>query len=590
MFLLRLLRFARNDGKDKVVIARRRSRRSNLSLLCLFFLLPTTLHAWEIARFETRVQIHPDSTATVVETITADFSGEEKHGIYRDIPLNYVDRFGQRFRMRLTVLDVTSESGGKWRYKLESLAGYRRIRIGDPDKTITGIQTYRITYEVQRGAVRFFSDHQECYWNLTGNEWAVPIRSSYGEIALPPGVQNVQATGYVGSYGSKELLSRIAVRENVASFDPVRSFQPYEGMTAAVSWTGPVVQKPPFWKSLIWFLEDNAIYAIPVLFLFGMLSLWKSKGREFNLQRSVAVQYEPPKDLRPAEVGTMTDQCADLRDITSTVIDLAVRGYLRIKPLPKSFLGKQDYELESLKAWQTESEIRPYENKTLNALFSQVGATIKLSDLNEVFYKDLASIRDAVYKGLVNAGYFDANPAETRNYYLVGGLGTAIGLVLLLQFLNIQQYWTTLSIFIVSILSGIIVALIGQWMPRRTLKGATLLHEISGFAEFLKRADQDRLRRMNDPTLFERGLPYALALNLVNQWSKAFEGIYMQPPAWYVGNWNDFSAPRFGRDLNSISSSMGQTFTSQPRSSGSSGFGGGGFSGGGSGGGGGGSW
>ena len=143
------------------------------------------------------------------------------------------------------------------------------------------------------------------------------------------------------------------------------------------------------------------------------------------------------------------------------------------------------------------------------------------------------------------------------------------------------------------VLSILIVIAFGQIMPRRTLKGADTVDRLLGFLEFLRRTDQDRLRQINDPTLFERWLPYALVFGVASQWARAFEGITTQPPTWYAGSWDQFSAGRLGRELNYASASMGQALSSQPRSAsswGGSGGGGGGSSGGGGGGGGGGAW
>ncbi len=121
------------------------------------------------------------------------------------------------------------------------------------------------------------------------------------------------------------------------------------------------------------------------------------------------------------------------------------------------------------------------------------------------------------------------------------------------------------------------------------------MDRIMGFLEFLKRTDRDKLQRMNDPSLFERFLPYALAFGVADQWAKLFQGLYTTAPAWYAGRWDNFSTRVLVRDLDHSMSSMGQSFSAVPRSSGSSSSwggsgGGGGFSGGGGGGGGGGSW
>ena len=567
-----------------------------LAALAAWLTLPSVAFAWEIASFETRVAVHRDATATVTETIVADFTGESRHGLYRDIPIHYTDRAGQHFTLRLRVLSVTDDQGEPWRFHLESAGRYRRIRIGDPDRTVTGRQTYRITYDVQRGAVRFFPDHDECYWNLTGNEWAVPMRRVRAEIELPALASDLRAVAYVGGYGSTARLDSPRVAGDRVILEPPRSFDPYEGLTAAVAWEKGIVHPPALRQVLGWWLQDNWIYGIPLLALLLMTWLWWLRGRDPRLAQSEVVQYEPPERFTPAEVGTLMDQRADLRDITATVIDLAVRGYLRIEPLTSSAFGMSrvsDYRLVSLKPRQQDGALKPHERTLLGSLFVPPATETNLSELEQTFYVQVPKIRNHLYESLIASGYLDSHPDKVRKRYLIGGvaLGAALSHVLLSQAARLQM--GVLPAVLAALLSGLIIVLFGLVMPRRTLKGARATQQSAGFLEFLRRVDQDRIRRLNDPALFERYLPYALAFGVAGQWARAFEGIYTQPPSWYGGQWDTFSPTRLGHDLNLTMASMGQTFTSQPRSSGSfggSGVGGGGFSGGGGGGGGGGAW
>lgn len=550
--------------------------------------------AWEIASFETRVTIAEDATATVEETIVADFTGEARHGIYRDIPIHYSDRLGQHFVLRLRVRGVTNAYGQPWPYRLESSGRSRRIRIGDPDTTVTGEQTYRIVYDVERGAVRFFPDHDECYWNLTGNEWAVPIRRVRAELAVPMAATGVRAVAYLGFYGSTDTTPAEMRGLGRVVLEPSRGLQSYEGLTAAVAWDKGAVRPPTAWRVASWWLEDNWIYALPVLVLAAMLWLWHARGRDPRPVASQVVQYEPPKDLTPAEAGTLLDQHAHLRDITATIVDLAVRGHLKIQAAPGTWLSGSAYTLTRLEpgtnAWQT---LKPHERLLLSGLFAGTAVRVQLSELKDVFYQQLPGIRDALYSELVTRGYLDSHPERVRRRYLIAGVILGIGLY---HVLMVGMAWHQLplgAILVVSLLSGIVVAAFSWVMPRRTLRGAHATDQLFGFLEFLRRADQDRLRRLNDPSLFERGLPYALAFGVVSQWARAFEGLYTQPPSWYQGDWDRFSARRFGDELDRSVRSMGQTLSSAPRSSGSwggSGSGGGGFSGGGGGGGGGGAW
>lgn len=557
---------------------------------------PAAAGAWEIADFDARVTVHDDSTATVQETILADFTGESKHGIFRDIPIHYEDRAGQHFRLRLRLSSVTDQTGHPWPYRLESAGRYQRIRIGDPDTTLTGRQAYRITYEVQRGAVRFFPDHDECYWNLTGNEWQVPMHRVRAVIELPPAAQDVRAIAYLGAYGSRGQLQPQQQGSDVV-FEPSGPLAPYEGLTAVVSWAKGAVQPPSHARVLGWWVEDNWCYGIPVLVFFGMLWLWAAKGRDPQPDRTEVVEYAPPEGLTPAEAGTLLDQEVDLRDITGTLIDLAVRGYVKITPVTTSTLGIKrvsDYQLERLKPLTGDETLKSHERTILRGIFGASGTTKSLSDLNEEFYTHLPEIRDGLYSTLVLGGYFDADPYKVRRRYFV------IGVVLLVVGVNITGQIASHSTIgtgpvVAAILSSVIIIAFSYVMPRRTLKGARATDKIAGFLEFMRRADKDRLVRAGtDPTLFERGLPYALVFGITSQWARAFEGLYTTPPSWYGGSWDTFSTRSFSNSVNRMMSTTGSTFSSSPRGSsssfGGSGGGGGGSSGGGGGGGGGGSW
>lgn len=553
------------------------------------FAIPySTAQAWEIASFETQVDVRSDATATVTETILANFTGESRHGIYRDIPVHYADRIGQHVRLRLRVREVTNRLGQPWPYRLEQAGRYRRIRIGDPDLVVSGLQTYRIAYDVQRGAVRFFPDHDECYWNLTGNEWAVPMRRVRAEIALPPAAREVRAMGFLGGYGSTDQLRDTELRDlgHRVILEPARSLQPYEGLTAAVAWSKGVVHPPALGRVAGWWIEDHWVYGIPLLVLAVMGWVWHARGRDPHPARTQVVQYEPPEGLSPAEVGALMDQRVHVRDLTSTIIDLAVRGFLRIEPLGG------DYRLVSLNGLSEAMRLKPHERTFLQHLFSanwNAGEAVKLSDLKESFYEHLPGLSEHVYAGLISAGYLDGHPKEIRTAYTVGG---AIAGGVLWAGLGALQPWHQLPpgpLAVAAILSALVIMVTGLAMPRRTLKGAQVTDRIFGFLEFLRRTDQDRIRRINDPSLFERCLPYALAFGVAQRWAKAFEGIATQPPSWYSGQWDTFSPARLGRDLDRATASMSSALSSQPRSSGS-GVGGGGFSGGGGGGGGGGAW
>lgn len=570
-----------------------------LTRLLFFFLIavsPWTAQAWEIESFDIAVRINPDGSALISENIKADFGSELKHGIYRDVPVDYRDRSGQTFKMRLSVLGVQDYTGVDWPYRLEQYGRYLRIKIGDPEKTLSGKHLYRILYRVDRGAVRFFEDHDEFYWNLTGNEWAVPIRNASALVELPKTVEHLRGVAYIGRYGSTSIVEHLEINGNIIRLRADHELEAYEGITLAAGWDKGGIQQPTARRRFFWFITDNWVYFFPLIAFIFMLWRWHHSGRDPETGVSVPVEYKAPDQLRPAEAGVLEDESADMPDITSSVIDLAVRGYLAIEPSEKKVFGlrvQQEYTLLSLKDWHHDPDVKDYEKLILDGIFGVPKAHVKLSDLNCKFYRFLPEIKEKLYEGMIRSGYFLKNPARVRMHYRICGIVSWF-------IISIFHYgWTgimstpvMLPGIIAGLLTGMIIFSVGNFMPRRTYKGAMAKQKLTGFTEFIRRADQDKIRRMNDPGLFERCLPFALAFGLADHWARIFEGIYTVPPSWYAGHYTSFSTTDLTRDMSGAMASMRQNFSSAPSSSstyGGSGFSGG-SSGGGSGGGGGGSW
>jgi len=288
-------------------------------------------------------------------------------------------------------------------------------------------------------------------------------------------------------------------------------------------------------------------------------------------------------------VGTLIDERADLDDLTSTILDLAVRGHLRIHEIESAsflFFSSKDYELERL---GQPDDLAPHEAKIFAGLFAD-GDRVRISSLKNRFYTKLPEIKKALYARLSGPRkHFPASPERVRKLWAIGGL-TLGGLALAGGGTGILD--TPLVVGVA--LAGVIVAGFSRVMPRKTRRGRRAHDEILGFREFLERVDRDRLERMGTRTteVFERLLPYAVVLGVADAWADAFADLYAEPPSWYVGpGYGGSFRPRaFVGDVGQSLHTMGQSLASSPRGSGSSGLGGGGFSGGGFGGGGGGSW
>jgi hypothetical protein len=325
-----------------------------------------------------------------------------------------------------------------------------------------------------------------------------------------------------------------------------------------------------------------------------MFALWYALGRDPR-RRPIVPQYEPPEGLTPAEAGTLVDNSPDLRDVTATLVDLAVRGYLRIEEEEESkFLGlltSTDYRFALVKPQPEWTGLQPHERALLDELFLHGGRkSVDAAALENSFYRALPGIRNQIFAQLLERGYYRQRPDRVRRTYVVGGMMAALLLAAGGAWVSGRLGTAPGSAIFAGTLTGIIVAVFGLFMPARTWRGARALEGVLGFEEFLDRVEGERLERMvKTPEMFERFLPYAMALGVERSWARAFEGIYKQQPEWYRSHHPGVLHSRaLVSRLGSMSSRTGSAMGSSPRSTGGSGFSSGGSSGGGRGGGGGG--
>jgi hypothetical protein len=567
-----------------------------LFLLAALLPIPARGEHFVIRSFRAAVEVRKDASLRIAETIETEFQ-RPRHGISRDIPFRYTDELGKRTVTPVRVVAVTDASGNAWKYRTDRIGGSFRVRIGDPDRFVNGRQTYVITYDVENG-VLFFPDHDELYWNVTGNDWAVPIESVAAAVTVLAGDRSriLRTRCFTGVRGSRESACEASGAGNGATFVSTRPFRPAEGLTIVLGWEKGIVREPSAWESALFGLNlrQNWVFALPLLTLGYMAALWYRKGRDPATGDPLVVAYAPPEEngrpLAPAEIGALIDEKLDPRDITASVVSLAVKKYLTIeeRKSPGLIFHKTDYALHKLK--EPGEELPPFERLLMERIFKGRDREVGVSDLQLSFYKNLDELKSAAFDGLKGMKCFAATPSAVKTRYLRAGALLLLGAVPVAA-IGQKLLGDPAPLAPVAVLCGVVVLLFALIMPVKTVKGVQVLGRIKGFEEFLLRAEKDRLERMNDENLFEKYLPYAIALGVSDRWAKAFEGIYQQPPGWYTsgGGSGTFRPASFHRSLDSALTSMSGAMHSSPRSSGS-GFSGGGSSGGGGGGGGGGSW
>jgi uncharacterized membrane protein len=399
---------------------------------------------------------------------------------------------------------------------------------------------------------------------------------------------------YTGIRGSVASDARIEKSGNEIDFTLRRGLYPYEGMTIGVGWPpGHISSRPSETREKMAAVLQWSPLLIPFIVFILAFKAWEKKGRDPK-EGSYAVQYEPVEGASPAELGTLVDNSADMDDITATLVDLAVRGFIRIEEITESHLlglsKSTDYIIHIVKKRSQWTGLKPHETRYLEKLseLAPIGESeVKVSDMRNKFYGALPKIRDAIYDNLVSSGYYLQRPDKVKGKWFGLAVVTAfIGIAL--GALAAKRMWVMISpvaLIIAAVLSTVILFVFAQIMPARTIAGARAREATLGFKEFLGRVESERYKQMiTSPEMFERYLPFAMAFGVADKWARAFEDIYREPPTWYTGGTGQFSAINFASSIGDMSSAAASSMSSSPSSSGS---GGGGSSGGGSGGGGG---
>jgi uncharacterized membrane protein len=565
---------------------------SALALLVMALAASTSARQLKIEKFSAEIFVQPDSSLDVTETIEVNFIGVW-HGLYRTIPVEYVTPQGFNYSLFVNLVGATDSAGQKLKVESSRDGHYLKWKIYVDNATDVD-RTIHLEYKVRNG-LKFFEDHDELYWNVTGDEWDVPVGNASAQIFLPQGATGVRTNEFTGSYGSRAQNANVTASENSVEVSMARPLAFHEGLTVVVGWDKGFVKEPGTADLIGQFLASNWPLFIPILVFLFMFWLWSARGRDPRVG-PIAVQYAPPDGMTPAEAGTLVDEKAAMRDITATIVDLAVRGYIVIEEKEKSemmgLLHNKDYVFHLKKSPTEWVGLKAHEIALLAGIFlSGAGADVELSSLQNKFYKTLPGIQGNIFDALMERGYFQHRPDYVRGGFMSGGVVTGVLLAYLGAVMSKTMGMTPLPFVVAAFLSTGIIAGFGWFMPARTAGGAKALEGVLGFEDFLTHVEAGHMDRISQtPETFEKFLPFAMALGVEKKWVGAFQNIYTQPPSWYQGGYYNggFYPILFVNSLDNMTMRASSVMASAPRSSGGSGFGGGGSSGGGFGGGGGG--
>jgi uncharacterized protein (TIGR04222 family) len=573
-----------------------------------------------IHRYDVQIAVQPNGDVHVTEMIAYDFGATERHGIFRNIPVRYTWEPDASYERVFLLEDISvSSATAPDGLDVTQDGADTVLRVGDPDQRISGEHTYTITYRVVGALNAFADDHVELYWNAIGGEWPARIEEASVRVIAPATI--TQLACFAGPTGSVLPCDRARAEGAIARFTQDR-LTPGEALTVVVALpVGAISPRPePILEKRLTFANAfeptpgavGGAIAAAIVGVGGVAMLLRAgRDRRFrgspvdqtmggsggheavpigDADTSAPVEFAPPDGIGPGEIGTLLDEQANTLDVTATIVDMAVRGHLRIEEIPKEgFFGKDDWRLVETDA--DTASLRNYERRLLSALFSGRG-DVTLSQLRRTFAAHLAEVQSVLYDDAVEHGWFSARPDRVRARWRGIGFVALAGAAWATYLLATK--WRLGLIGIPLVVAGLMMFIGAQRMPARTAKGTALLRRARGFRTVIEKAETHMSRWAESEHVFTRYLPYAIVFGCTDKWAKAFESLgdgsaTATAPEWYVSS-RPFVVTDFAGSIDDFAVQTSGTITATPAGSGTSGFSGGGSSGGGGGGGGGGSW
>lgn len=544
-------------------------------LLLGCFLLVDHMQAksWHFEKWQVDIQINKDSTFLVRETQTVNFEGAFTW-FKRDIAKKDLRRISD-----IKVFDETGRQLTGDEVEISQKLNQASIKINFNAAGTAQIWTFEY---LVHGGLGFFNDYDELYWNAVSSQRDVVINDVDVLVHLPEPIESSQIKQRIllGKTGSKQESNNFQFVDEKTFHFWGQDIAPDENFTIVAGWPKGIIEQSWQDKYLVYL---NYLWLIlPIVVFVFLFKHWWQYGRDPKLKGTIIAQYEPPKDLTPAEMAVIINQQLQPKDISATIIDLACRGYLKIiETLAKGiFTVKTDYHLIKQKEFLKDSNLKEHETLILTELFHNKNE-INIKDLKNKFYRSMPVIKKRIFDQIVFSGYFKNDPSKVRKKYLVIGFVVLLAGFLLSAFISTSVF-TLIAVFA----CGVIILIFALFMPSLTSKGAQAKWHALGFREYLQVAERFRLQDLT-PKTFERYLSYAMVFGVEKKWAARFSDIYRQPPDWYVpvAPYLHFSAISFANQISSVSNSFTSSLFSSPGSR-ASGFGGGGFAGGGGGGGG----
>jgi hypothetical protein len=555
------------------------------ALLLVFALAVPALAREEIRTYTTNTTLRVDGSVDVIETIEVNVEGDEiKRGIYRDIPIQLINPDNTRLRSDLRVIEVLRD-GRAEPYDVSNLgSGFKRILIGDADVFLDyGVHTYTIHYTMTRMA-RFFDDHDELFWNATGNYWNFPILKATATLNVPEGAVIAGAIGYTGAKGSTEQAVTIEQKSNTSvAFRTTRELSAGEGLSVAVSFQKGILVAPEGLTGIGYWISDHRelvfpAFAVLIVLLYNFFA-WSAVGRD-PARGTIIPLFHAPKGMSPAlmhYVGNMGFKQSGWTAFTASIFNLGVKGLVQVdktgkdmkitstgvakEKLPPGEQGLYDYirskgtvvvdktdgpklnekRGELVSALERENREVYFKN---NALYSvggvvlailMLGGLVLLDVLDPVFL--VIAVVAAIIIGVILGVVFGGGGKGAIGGKIVAGiwfvivgfnfLGAGVDWLAGFRFNVDTGLIAAISIMVIEIVFAIL-------MRAPTIQGRKLMDEIEGFKMYMETAEKNRLNYVDkgEPpmtvTRFESILPFAIAMGVEKPWSERFEADLMR--------------------------------------------------------------
>ena len=602
-----------------------------------------------ILSFDSRIDVFSDGGVVVTETIRVLAAGRKiRRGIYRDFPTRYTDARGRRVKVRFDVLEVLRDNRPE-AYHTEQLSNGVRVYMGKKDVFVQpGEITYTLAYRTDR-QIGFFAQYDELYWNVTGNGWDFPIDQVRAVVQLPRGAYMIQSAGYTGPFGAQGRDYAVADNGEEIGFATTRPLGPREGLTIAVAWPKGYVREPDAREKLGYLIADYRGLGVAfggLLLLLGYYAAaWWKVGRD-PAGGAIIPRYGPPKGVSPAGMRFIRKMGFDNKALAVAVVSMAVKGVLTIveeKP--------GDYRLEAtdgktatlsrgeasvarhlFPAGKNAIALKKRSHKRIRAALKSLRTRLSTEYEKNYFLKNTRYfVPGLVLSALALGGIvLTASQVPVALFMLVWLSGWSAGVYTLLakviaawrsrqvvgsmamtlfaipfvagEVFGIGMLATAISVPSLILFLGIVAVnlVFYHLLKAPTLAGRRMMDAIEGLKLYMQVAEKDRLNLLNPPDRtpehFETLLPYAMALDVENEWNTQFAEVLdaaavdpasgrHRSPAWYRGH-----TPIGGLAASLGSGFSGAVAASSSAPGSSSGSSGGGSSGGGGGGGGGGGW